>query len=191
MMTTTGVNMFFVNETSPAYDAGLRNNTIITEVNGQPLEVSYCEYDGGGMNNFIPFACKGGSGYFAEELGYIIIGQEIEMRSENGDIYNVTVGSIEVEEMEIPFIGILYKPMINQNMPFFMFSVLNMLSLLWIFSFAVAIVNILPIYPLDGGLMMEAVVEKLSKKKSKKIVKIISWAVFLIILYNFIGPVLL
>jgi membrane-associated protease RseP (regulator of RpoE activity) len=62
---------------------------------------------------------------------------------------------------------------------------------MWILNFAIATVNILPIYPLDGGLMVEAIAEKICKKYAKNItmvITIISLAVFII---NFATPFLL
>ena len=47
--------------------------------------------------------------------------------------------------------------------------------------FGVAIINILPIKPLDGGLAIETIA-------NKKIAKFISIAVLILVIYNFIGP---
>jgi membrane-associated protease RseP (regulator of RpoE activity) len=52
----------------------------------------------------------------------------------------------------------------------------------------VAIFNLLPIYPLDGGLMVEAVAEEVSKKHAKKIVKIVTSLVLALLVFNFVGP---
>ncbi len=47
--------------------------------------------------------------------------------------------------------------------------------------FGVAIVNILPIKPLDGGLVLETLT-------NKKIANFISLIIFILIIYNFVGP---
>lgn len=64
--------------------------------------------------------------------------------------------------------------------------------LLWvaIINLGVGVVNLLPIKPLDGGLMMEAVVKKFVRREkiSEKIVLGLSLLFFLFLLINIIGP---
>ena len=63
--------------------------------------------------------------------------------------------------------------------------------LLWIYIFSIGIglINFLPMKPLDGGLVFEKLVGKYTKKKHTKwIVKIISTAMLLLLLFNIIGP---
>jgi len=55
----------------------------------------------------------------------------------------------------------------------------------------VAIFNLLPIYPLDGGLMVEAVAEKINKKYAKKIVRVVTIIVLAILVFNFVGPAII
>jgi len=64
------------------------------------------------------------------------------------------------------------------------------LILLWIyiFSLGVGIVNLLPIKPLDGGLIFEEITSKFTKR-AKKITKIVSIIVLLILIFNLIGPI--
>jgi len=57
-------------------------------------------------------------------------------------------------------------------------------------SIFVGIFNILPLHPLDGGLMVEALAEKYAKKRSKKIVKVITYLIIIILIYGVIGPYL-
>ena len=57
-------------------------------------------------------------------------------------------------------------------------------------SYAIAIVNISPIYPLDGGLMVEALAEKVSKKHYKAITYIITFIMLSIFFINFVTPFL-
>ncbi|MBU3904824.1 MAG: site-2 protease family protein [Nanoarchaeota archaeon] len=189
-MISPGVDIFYVNQSSPASNAGLTNGTIITHINNIPVSVSYCEYNNGGINAFLPYMCKSGSGYFVEEIGQAKIGDNIQMRSDE-KTYDILVKAVEVDGIEYPFVGILYKPIIKNGDPGFLFSLISFMSLLWIFSFAVAIFNILPIYPLDGGLMVETIIERFNKKSAKKIARAISLIVLLILLYNFFGPLLM
>lgn len=58
-------------------------------------------------------------------------------------------------------------------------------------SIGIALFNLLPIKPLDGGLMMEEVISVKNAKKRKKIVSTISLITFLLILYALFGPALL
>lgn len=64
------------------------------------------------------------------------------------------------------------------------------LVLLWVylFSLGVGLVNLLPIKPLDGGLIFEELADKFTKS-AKTITKIVSIMVLLILIFNLIGPV--
>lgn len=64
--------------------------------------------------------------------------------------------------------------------------------LLWIFIFSlgIGIVNLLPIKPLDGGLLFEEVVGHFTPR-TKSIVKAVSVLMVFLILFNIIGPVFL
>ncbi len=64
--------------------------------------------------------------------------------------------------------------------------------LLWIFifSFGIGLVNLLPIKPLDGGLLFEEVVGHFTPR-TKNIVRGVSIAMILLILFNLLGPVFL
>jgi membrane-associated protease RseP (regulator of RpoE activity) len=48
--------------------------------------------------------------------------------------------------------------------------------------------NILPIIPLDGGLLVEAIAEKTFPKYSKRIVEIITLITLMLIFLSFAGP---
>ncbi len=66
--------------------------------------------------------------------------------------------------------------------------------LFWIFALnlGIAVVNLLPIKPLDGGLILEAVAQKyLSKEKARAVVMTVSAVVLFLIVFNLLGPVLL
>jgi membrane-associated protease RseP (regulator of RpoE activity) len=62
--------------------------------------------------------------------------------------------------------------------------------LLWVylFSLGVGMVNMLPIKPLDGGLLFEEITGKFTKS-AKIITKIVTVVVLLILIFNLIGPV--
>ncbi|MEM7819926.1 MAG: site-2 protease family protein [Candidatus Aenigmatarchaeota archaeon] len=64
------------------------------------------------------------------------------------------------------------------------------LIFLWIFIFSlgVGLVNLLPIKPLDGGLIFEEIVGKFTRK-GKIIAKIVSIFILFLLLFNLFGPV--
>jgi len=165
-----------VNASSPAELAGLKPNMSITEINGKQITTSYFESLSG---NFL-----------SEELKGVNVSQTISVKA-NETLFNVTLGLHP--ETNTTYMGIVYeyssifKPWAKP----FMSSLLPLLLMLWLFSFGVGLFNILPIYPLDGGLMVEAILEKFSKKNAKHIVKTITYFVLMIIIFNFIGPSLL
>jgi membrane-associated protease RseP (regulator of RpoE activity) len=71
--------------------------------------------------------------------------------------------------------------------------VVSLLSMIAQFSLAVGMVNILPIYPLDGGLMFEAVLKKYVKKvrRVQTILSVVTYFLIIVLLFDFIGPWLL
>jgi membrane-associated protease RseP (regulator of RpoE activity) len=73
---------------------------------------------------------------------------------------------------------------------FFVYQNISML-LMWIFVFSlgVGIVNILPIKPLDGGLLFEEIVGKFTPR-TKFVVQAVSGVMLLVLLFNLVGPVL-
>ena len=71
------------------------------------------------------------------------------------------------------------------------FLILSMLFLwLFIFSLGIGLINLMPMKPFDGGLIMEDILEKTKRKKlTAAIVRIVSTFMLLLILFNLIGPV--
>ena len=61
-------------------------------------------------------------------------------------------------------------------------------QMIWLFAFAVGIFNILPIGPLDGGLMFKVVAEKYFGAHSEKIVRSVSGILILAVVFLFVGP---
>jgi membrane-associated protease RseP (regulator of RpoE activity) len=55
-------------------------------------------------------------------------------------------------------------------------------------SFAVAVVNILPIYPLDGGLVLDSIVEKFARKYKKEIVSLVTAFTITLLVFTILGP---
>jgi len=110
-------------------------------------------------------------------------------------IYNITLAENNGE----PFLGIVtsYDPILdliapmnyrayeikNNNFEKIGEFLLQLIVFIIAVCFGVAIVNILPIKPLDGGLVLETLT-------NKKIANFISLIIFILIIYNFVGPFL-
>lgn len=169
-----GIELLDVNASSPAGLAGLKSGMVLTKVNGISITTTYAEY-------------LAGSGYFLDELKYAEPNQTIEIKAD-GNSYDVTLGFSE--ETNSTYMGIVYAPLFKIDREFFMGSLIPLLTMIFLFSFAVGLINILPIYPLDGGLIVQTVAERFAKKRSKEIVRAITSIVLIILIYDFIGPFL-
>ena len=125
------------------------------------------------------------------EVGSVISefepGQTINVRADDVS-YDLTLSG-RPENSSLPYMGIMASADSNNEFMFeFMFPLIWWLTTL---SYFIAIFNLLPIYPLDGGLMVEAVAEKFSRRHAKRIVKGITMAVLLILIFNFLGPTII
>jgi membrane-associated protease RseP (regulator of RpoE activity) len=161
-----------VNSTSPAKRAGLEAGMLITEINGKKLEISYIDF----LNlDYLTKYTKG-----------IKAGDTINITA-NGKLYEVHVEEIKENNSTRPFIGISVRLDSKCDEKTFDF-VTNLFTWMWILNYAVAVFNILPIYPLDGGLILNAIAEKFAKKYSEKIVISITIIVVLLALFTIIGP---
>jgi len=174
------IHLLEVNSTGPAYDAGLRAGMVIEKINGMPVNASYTE-----------FVVSWGNDYLIEETMKLEPGQNITVVADDKE-YSMIVGK-NPKDPTRPYFGIAYQPVVNGNESFvfgFMFQVFYLLTWMWMLSYAIAIVNISPIYPLDGGLMVEALAEKVSKKHYKAITYIITFIMISIFFINFVTPFL-
>ena len=91
------------------------------------------------------------------------------------------LGVYDVQQIKAEFIG--------------MTAVINFLGGLLFFLFlinlGVGLANLMPIGPLDGGKMWSIVLKKYEPKRSKKIMSILSWSIFILLIGNFILPMIL
>ena len=165
-----GIKIIDVNKTSPAFQAGIRPGMVITEVNGKQIYSTYREY-------------LSGAGYIWEEIGFPKINETVEFTSSSGKEFNITLS----EYKNNPYMGITYSPIYRADSTMLLEVLMPLLTMIWIFSFAVGVFNILPIYPLDGGLMIEAITDKYAKKYSKTIVKALTAITIILIAYGLIG----
>jgi membrane-associated protease RseP (regulator of RpoE activity) len=95
------------------------------------------------------------------------------------------------ENSSIPYIGFSaqIKPSAADGfMLDFFFPLMWWLTTLGPF---VALFNMLPLYPFDGGLIFEALAQKVSKRHAKLLVKITAAVVVLVMVFNFVGPAII
>jgi len=168
----TGIVLETVTDGSPAALAGLAPGQLITAVNEKPVTTSYWEF-------------TGGRGYLYEEVGKVAEGDRLSFVAD-GKEYAVEVA--KNAESGAPYVGITYKPVMSVPVGEF-FTFANLFTMIWVFSLAVGMVNMLPIYPLDGGLMFEAVAAKYLKKRGTRVItRLVTYALVLVLLFDFVGP---
>jgi membrane-associated protease RseP (regulator of RpoE activity) len=185
-----GIVVTNVNQTSPAGYAGIQPGTIIESIGNQKTTMGFSDY-----SLLVLTISNSTSEGISNVLSSLIVfkslsrykpGDFVTLKTSSGN-YNLSLGE-HPQIKGFPYIGI--SSMVNARYPtmfLFIFPLLGMIASLSIF---VGIFNILPLYPLDGGLMVEALAEKYAKKRSKKIVKAISYLIIIILIYGVIGPYL-
>jgi membrane-associated protease RseP (regulator of RpoE activity) len=164
-----------VNATGPAAEAGLKANMTISEINGKPVKLTYGEF-------------LTGSSYLVEETENLKPGDEISIIAD-GKEFKVKLAS-NPENESLPYLGIVYSPVTRyENLSLWFFF--QLLTWVWIINYAIAIFNIMPLYPLDGGMMVHAIAEKINKKNATKITYVITIITLSILAFNFFAPFLL
>ncbi len=110
-------------------------------------------------------------------------GDSITLQTDRGN-YTITLAP-HPKDKERPYMGISAR-FKAKNLEF----LLPFLSFFFSLSFAVAVINLLPLYPLDGGRIFEAVLCRFTGRGrvSKKIVNSVSLVVLFLLLYCFLGP---
>ncbi len=187
----TGVLVTDVIKNSGAELAGLEPGMLIQEIDGKVLKVDYDEFT-------LSYTYLLMSGNITSEninsvstmvsVGEILEnyepGQTMEIIADN-EYYYVKLSG-RPENSTIPYIGISGDGIrTNDFMSEFLFPFTWWLTTL---SYFVAVFNLLPIYPLDGGLMIEAVAEKYTGKHAKRLTSAVTILTIFMIIFNFIGP---
>jgi membrane-associated protease RseP (regulator of RpoE activity) len=182
-----GIMITSVNETSPAASLGLKPGMILESINGKELKMGFDEYSflvltisksnteniTKTMSNLILF----------KNLGTYKPGDTIKLKV-NGMDYDLKLGE-HPDIKGFPYIGIGSK--VNARDAGLFLVVFPLLGMISSISMFVGIFNILPIYPLDGGLIVKAVAEKYAKKRSNNITIAITAIMVIIILYIVFG----
>jgi membrane-associated protease RseP (regulator of RpoE activity) len=164
-----------VNATGPAAQAGLKAGMIITEINGTPVKATYKEF-------------ISSPSYLWDETKELKPGDNVSLVA-NGTFFNVTLG-FSSENKTLPYLGIAYSPVTRGNDAAVSF-LFQLLTWMWIINYAVSVFNVMPIYPLDGGLMVQAIAEKINKKWANKLTYAITFIMLMILAFNFFAPFLL
>ncbi len=132
----------------------------------------------------------------SEKMASIPVGSEINVETSTGNYSIVTVAHELRDGSRIGVIGPYYEQReikhefadtIMEPIIFFFGQLLDWVVLL---NLGVGLVNLLPLKPLDGGLIMETIIEKLNGKKSlmtSRIVKLISVAFLFLLIYSVFG----
>jgi membrane-associated protease RseP (regulator of RpoE activity) len=175
---------------SGAEAAGLKEGMVLQSIDDNEMNVDYNTFSA----SYAYLLFNGQSTEMLEEITSAVEvvsvlyklepGQTITVQADN-NIYDLTLSG-NPENASIPYMGLVAStPTKSEFMFTFMFPLIWWLTTLSLF---IAIFNLLPIYPLDGGIMVEAISQKISKKHYKKIVKIVTLAVLGLLVFNFIGP---
>lgn len=194
-----GLLITSVAENSPAGLAGLKEGMVIENFDGIP-QLGFYDYSAFVLLSKLPNST---SEQAPQTLGRlllinrlskhgvgdnvtIIAATEGQIRSmSGGSAYNIALGN----NTNVPNLAYLGVSASLNTASAGNFAVLYpLLAFVWMLSVFVGIFNILPIHPLDGGLMVEAVAKKYAKRKSKRIVRAITLLTLFIVLLNFVGP---
>ena len=170
MVDTAGIKVLSVQEGLPASNA-LESGMIITSINGVPVST---------MEEYLNESLK------------LKPGDPVTLVTDKGTFTLTTVASPEDPGRAILGFSLsthlaLKSGMENQQAMFsFLLALSSLLSIIFLLNFNVAIINLLPIVPLDGSKMFEELLKsfKISPEKRKKIIKWIVWLFLLILLVN-------
>lgn len=186
----SGIMITSVAPGSGADLAGLQEGMVIQSLGGMQTNVDYALFSDSyaymlfnGYNSTDISTFSSGI-YMIYTLSSFEPGQTIEVHAD-GNIYDVTL-SERPDNSSLPYMGVTSSMVSNNGfLVEFFFPLVWWLTTLSIF---IAIFNLLPIYPLDGGLMLEALCMKASKKHYKTIVKAVAFIAIGVLVFNFIGP---
>jgi len=166
-----GVKVVSVNEEGPASLSGLSAGDIIKDING--VYVADVEV-------------------FIEELRGYSPGDDIKINTDKG-VREIMLGQSPSDE-SLPWLGISSRPhtvvreSVEQSVGSFVPNAVEWVFgfFFWLFllSLGIGLFNLLPMGPLDGGLMLRSVLKKYYKKKGIALFRAVSWGFFLLILIN-------
>ena len=185
---TNGILITSVNETSPAGLLGLKPGMVLESVDGKGTNVNFNDYSF--LFLMVP---KSNTENITYVMSSLVLSKILESYKP-GDVVTLNVSgsnyTLKLGEnpqiKDFPYIGIGSRVNVKDISLFLvLFPILGMIASL---SFLVGIFNILPIYPLDGGLIVKTIAERFFKKKTaNKITMAITIFLVIIIIYSFVG----
>lgn len=194
-----GLMITEVNNTLPVGSSGLAPGMVLEKINGQPVNVEYGDFQISysllliTSSNITVNNSKIVSTYVAMQkiLGDYKPGDVIDVVA-SGRHYRFELSPHPLNA-SIPYMGLTLEMGTKKDVDFEFSTLLPLVWWLTTVGNAVALFNLLPLYPLDGGLMVEAVAEKIlgKGKKSKLAAKTIAVGVLALLVFNFIGPYIL
>jgi len=188
-----GVVITSVNKTESIGLAGIKEDMVLQEMGGKKIKTGFDDFET--IYGLLLFKSRNVTEEnvksFVSSLSVIRYlkdykpGDSVIVKVDD-KFYDIKLGS-NPDDPEMAYMGINSTIKVNGNG----FSVL--FPLIWwcyILGLAVAILNILPIYPLDGGLIVDSLAEKVTKKQKtrKRIVLTITFITISLLAFNFAGP---
>ncbi len=182
-----GILITSVNETSPAGELGLKSGMILESIDGKEMKMGFNDY-----SFLVLMIPKSNTEDITIFMSHLILAKRLEAYKPgdvvklkiDGKYYDLKLGEHPKIE-NFPYIGIGSK-VNTKNVSLFLilFPLLGMIASL---NILVGIFNILPLYPLDGGLIVKAISERYFKKKSNQITMAITFVLLFVIIYAFFG----
>jgi membrane-associated protease RseP (regulator of RpoE activity) len=182
-----GILITSVNQTSPAGELGLKSGMILESIDNKEMTMGFSDY------SFLMLTvAKSNTEDITKFMSQLILIERLGVYKPEDTVtlkvsgmnYELKLG--EHPEIEnFPYIGITSE-VNTKNVSLFLvlFPLLGMIASL---NILVGIFNILPLYPLDGGLIVKALAERYSKKRSNQITLAITFILLFIIIYSFVG----
>ena len=172
-----GVNYQYVNSSMPA--SALPDGGVITHLNGQQI-----------LNYTV----------FSQVIGDVSPGDNITLTIDDTE-YNITT-THNPDNESVAFIGIYgvgtelsMKESVTgtfyAKLLIAMAYVIGLLQWIVFLNIGIAIANLLPLKPLDGGLILEEILNDLNMKNPKKYVSVITHITLFLLLFALFGPMIL
>ena len=161
------------NTTFPAEEAGLKENEIITKIDGK--EITH-------LSNF------------TLAVGNKTPGEKIHIVT-NRSAYDITLTE-SPENKENAYLGVYlkqstkikdsFKEKYGNIIPSIILWLIGLLFWLYLLNLGIGLFNLVPLGPIDGGRMLHTILTKYFKKSGVRIWKIVSFIFLILILFNII-----
>ncbi len=184
-----------VNQTAPAGLARIPSGAVLQAINGTSINPNYFDYYASysGLlfftKSFTPDFVKdfSASPPVLNELSKYQPGDNVTLLV-SGKLYTITLAP-HPNNPNFPYMGLSLS--LNTRYGGDIFSILlPLISLSILISLLVGIVNILPIYPLDGGVFVKSITDKYFPKSSLRIVSFVTGFVIFLILLTVVIPII-